>query len=70
MSGMMQNKRAKQINHGIGVSGLGLPKESYNPSRDNATQVARKGATDALKVPSLDFAGNRREYWANEKEPE
>lgn len=52
---------------GVGVTGLALPKEVYEPSKHNRPSPMRPGSMDAFSKPSLDHTGNRRPYWASEK---
>jgi hypothetical protein len=48
---------------GIGVLGLGPPKEIYEPSKHNHKAPVRAGSQDALKCLSLDHVGKRKPYW-------
>lgn len=63
----MSNDR-QQVNYGhahggINVSGLGPPKESYEPSKHNKATPMRVGSMDALRLPSLDHTGKHKPYW-------
>lgn len=63
----MSNDR-QQVNYGhahtgIGVSGLALPKEVYEPSKHKDSAPLRAGSMDAFKKPSLDHTGERKPYW-------
>ena len=50
---------------GIGVNGLGPPKEVYEPSKHTDKVPLRAGSMDAYKQPSLDYTGERKPYWGN-----
>jgi hypothetical protein len=50
---------------GIGVNGLGPPKEVYEPSKHNGATPLRAGSMDAFKQPSLDHTGERKPYWGS-----
>ena len=50
---------------GIGVSGLGLPKEHYEPKKHNNCVPLRPGSMNAFKQPSLDHTGERKPYWGS-----
>ena len=49
---------------GVGVNGLGLPKDIYEPKKHNGSVPLREGSQDAFKRPSLDHTGTRKPYWA------
>ena len=65
----MSNDR-QQVSHGhshagVGVSGYGPPKETYEPKKHNNSVPLRVGSMDAFKQPSLDHTGKRNPYWGN-----
>jgi len=53
------------VHKGIGVSGLGPPKDTYEPKKHNNPSPTRPGSMDAFKQPSLDHTGKRIPYWGN-----
>ena len=51
-------------NHvGVGITGYGPPKDTYEPSKHNSSVPLRTGSMDAFKQPSLDHTGERKPYW-------
>jgi len=50
---------------GIGVNGLGPPKDHYEPRKNNKEAPLRVGSMDAFKQPSLDHTGERKPYWGS-----
>lgn len=65
----MSNDR-QQVSHGhshagVGVSGLGPPKDIYEPKKHNGATPLRPDSMDAFKKPSLDHTGKRKPYWSS-----
>lgn len=63
MSNSKQQVSYGSTHAGVGVSRYGPPKEVYEPSKHNKVAPPRVGSMDALRLPSLDPAGERRPYW-------